>query len=138
LDGDADGIGVYLHDALNLLTGLDMLGKEHDYQIFILGILTEIIPYYHIRPEWHGGDGYADIVITPNNHTAPSYVIELKKSNARTPKGALSAAKKALEQIHDREYFKGLNGTVYLYGIAFVSQKPTVLMEKLELPRVRL
>jgi len=115
-----------------------MLSSEHDYQMLILGLLKDIASHYHIRPEWHGGDGYADIVITPNNHTAPSYVIELKRSRARTKKGAESTAKKALEQIHERQYFKGLNGTVFLYGIAFCSQEPTVLMERSELPRISL
>lgn len=42
-------------------------------------------------------------------------------------------AREALEQIHRRRYYHGMEGRTVLYGIAFDSKSPTVVSEEISL-----
>lgn len=42
----------------------------------------------------------------------------------------LHDAEEGIRQIKDREYFHGLKGTTYLYGIAMNNKKAKIVSEK--------
>ena len=64
----------------------------------------------------------------------PNIVIEIKRIPIdSSDEVATSSAKKALEQIKERDYTHGLEGPTLVYGIAFRNKKPTVLSERIDI-----
>ena len=61
-------------------------------------------------------------------------VMEIKRPNTNISNDmAENVAKKALEQIKDRDYIHGLSGDTILYGIAFRNKIPTIVSERIML-----
>ena len=77
--------------------------------------------------------GYFDIRLKRLRGTGPNVLIELKRRNKGNEHMSMDElARNALDQIHDRRYYAGLEGTTILYGIAFDSKEPTIVSETLD------
>lgn len=88
--------------------------EEKCYQTFLLGMMSMFGDEYDISEERGSGSGCCDIMMTGNG---VSIVIETKV--ARKDETLESAAERALKQIRERGYHRGLKGRIVLYGIAF-------------------
>ncbi len=61
----------------------------------------------------------------------PNIVVEIKKADPNDSETTVdNLAHQALEQIHKKDYCRGLKGKTLLYGIAFKAKTATVLLEE--------
>ena len=92
-------------------------------ETFIAGIEREV------------GNGRADIIMRRNDPRYPNIVVELKKSRSKTDifNTMEKEARKALTQIKTKEYYLGMKGKTYLYGVCFQNKKAKVLFEEMDL-----
>ena len=89
---------------------------------------------YTVKSDFEEGNGHYDIRLERRYGNIPNIVIEIKRVPTNSSDDvAESAAKKALEQIRDKDYLHGLTGDTLLYSIAFRNKKPTVLSKRMEL-----
>lgn len=97
--------------------------KENFYHGLLLGLFRSE-PDWVVRSNAEAGDGFADILIEPEDPDA-GIVIEVKYSP--TIAGLEDACERALQQIRDRrysEYFREEGrDNVLLYGIAFCKKR---------------
>ncbi|MCQ2071113.1 MAG: ATP-binding protein [archaeon] len=108
-----------------------ILGNEHSYQSFILGMFMFLSGRYDVTGDYESGDGYHDIRMECLKGGTPHVVVEIKK-NSDNGSDIHRLAEEAIEQIHTKRYYHGLKGKVYLYGIAFDGKKPVIVSEVLE------
>ncbi len=106
-----------------------VLDNEHSYQTFIAGMLMMLLGRYRITADFESGNGYHDIRMENKSGTGCNIIMELKRSDSESR--LESDAKKALEQIKDRDYAQGLKGQTILYGISFLGKKPYIVSETL-------
>ncbi len=106
-----------------------VLDNEHSYQAFIVGLLMSLSGKYEITADFESGNGYHDIRMENKSGTGCNVIMELKRSDSESR--LESDAKKALEQIKDRDYAQGLKGQTILYGISFLGKKPYIVSETL-------
>jgi len=106
-----------------------VLDNEHSYQTFIAGMLMMLLGRYRITADFESGNGYHDIRMENKSGTGCNVIMELKRSDSESR--LESDAKKALEQIKDRDYAQGLKGQTILYGISFLGKKPYIVSETL-------
>ena len=85
--------------------------------------------------EREAGNGRADIIMRRNDPRYPNIVVELKKSRSKTDifNTMEKEARKALTQIKTKEYYLGMKGKTYLYGVCFQNKKAKVLFEEMDL-----
>ena len=132
--GDVSKIEEYLYDLFASSAGNAMLNDEHSYQAFVTGMLMYLFGKYTVKSDFEEGNGRYDIRLERRYGNFPNIVIEIKRILTDSSDDVEeSAAKKALEQIRDKDYLHGLTGNTLLYGIAFRNKKPTVLSERMEL-----
>lgn len=134
LDDDTDGMEDILGRILVQGSCWNLTG-EMSYEQVLMTVLYGISGHYRIRSEKEEGNGRADIIMEPLRTGLPNVIWELKRTDSDRKLG--SAAKAALEQIHDRRYYLGMEGTVLLYGIAFHKKSVRMRHERLELPMHR-
>lgn len=106
---------------------LDTRAHAEEKEIFYHGLLIGLLrscPGWAVRSNREAGDGFADILIEPEDPDA-GIVIEVKYSP--TIAGLEDACERALQQIRDRrysEYFREEGrDNVLLYGIAFCKKR---------------
>ena len=102
--------------------------KENFYHRILLGLFAGMIGW-KVRSNTESGDGYSDISVEVEDKEI-GIIIELKYAeNAAFD----IACKKALKQIHDRNYEDELvdDGmkTIYRYGIACYKKRCKVISE---------
>ena len=114
--------------------GNAMLNDEHSYQAFVTGMLMYLNGRYTVKADFEEGNGRYDVRLERRYGDFPNIVIEIKRIPIdSSDEAAETSAKKALEQIKERDYTHGLEGRTLIYGIAFRNKKPTVLSEKIDL-----
>jgi len=134
ISGNESAIEQYLYDMFASSAGNAMLNDEHSYQAFITGMLMYLFGKYSVKADFEEGNGRYDIRLERKYGDFPNVVIEIKRiSTDSSDETATSVAEKALEQIRDKDYLRGLTGNTLLYGIAFRNKKPTVLSERMVL-----
>ena len=106
--------------------------KENFYHGLLLGLLRGSNPGWLIKSNRESGDGFSDILITPEDPDA-GIIIEVKY--AKEIKGLDAACEAAMEQIKDKRYDETLRDEdrcdILAYGIAFCRKRCRVVGEKL-------
>ena len=112
-----------------------LLKDEADYQLVLATIALGRGGRYDVGIEREAGNGRADIIMRRNDPRYPNIVVELKKSRSKTDifNTMEKEARKALTQIKIKEYYLGMKGKTYLYGVCFQNKKAKVLFEEMDL-----
>ena len=112
-----------------------LLKDEADYRLVLATIALGRGGRYDVGIEREAGNGRADIIMRRNDPRYPNIVVELKKSRSKTDifNTMEKEARKALTQIKTKEYYLGMKGKTYLYGVCFQNKKAKVLFEELDL-----
>jgi len=107
-----------------------LLKDENAYQLFLTGVLLQLLGKYEVKADFENGKGRYDILLRSNAPGLPHIIIELKRTRSNARLETVEAdAKAALEQIKDRDYTFGLKGNIILYGIAFKGKEAKVVSE---------
>ena len=112
-----------------------LLKDEGDYQLILATIALGRGGRYDVGIEREAGNGRADIIMRRNDPRYPNIVVELKKSRSKTDifNTMEKEARKALTKIKTKEYYLGMKGKTYLYGVCFQNKKAKVLFEEMDL-----
>ncbi len=116
----------------NLMDSLSnrILYDERSYQTFIAGLMANAHKRFEITADYEAGKGYYDIRMKRLYGSGFNAVIEIKRRTKRNVFASMDKlARMALNQIHEKKYYRGLEGETILYGIAFDQKEPTILME---------
>ena len=133
VSGDSDAVEKRLYNLFASSAGNAMLNDEHSYQAFVTGMLMFLNGRYTVKADFEEGNGRYDIRLERRYGDYPNIVIEIKRIPIdSSDEVATSSAMKALEQIKERDYLRGLEGPTLIYGIAFRNKKPTVLSERMD------
>lgn len=129
--GKPEEIEQYLNWTLsNSISVFDTKEKENSYHALLIVLLTGNSDWI-VRSNVEAGEGFADIIIEPENPDS-GIIIELKYS--REASGLKKACEKAVSQIKDRRYYEYLRNDgrpdITLYGIAFYKKRCKVVIEK--------
>ena len=136
--GDVPTMTTTLTDLMEALS-VRILTSEFPYEAFITGLVIRESPAYEILDDREAGEGYYDIRMKRISGPGPNVIMELKrlkddesgKNDDVSREKMEKLAREAIGQIHENRYYSGMNGTTYLYGIAFKGKVPTIVMEKL-------
>ena len=130
VSGDSDAVEKRLYNLFASSAGNAMLNDEHSYQAFVTGMLMFLNGKYSVKSDFEEGNGRYDIRLECRYSDFPNIVIEIKRIPIdSSDEVAEASARKALEQIRERDYIHGLEGSTLLYGIAFRNKRPTALSE---------
>ncbi|CDF30390.1 uncharacterized protein BN463_00592 [Methanoculleus sp. CAG:1088] len=112
-----------------------LLKDEADCRLVLATIALGRGGRYDVGIEREAGNGRADIIMRRNDPRYPNIVVELKKSRSKTDifNTMEKEARKALTQIKTKEYYLGMKGKTYLYGVCFQNKKAKVLFEEMDL-----
>ncbi len=95
------------------------LKDENSYHVLFLGICAWLNNDYEIISNKEEGKGRADIILKAKKNSLPSYIFEFKYLKEDMDKDGLKKnAKKAVEQIREKQYDAGLQGKVIYIGLA--------------------
>ena len=106
-----------------------VLDNEHSYQAFIVGMLMALSGRYRITADFESGKGYHDIRMESKDGKGCNVIMELKRSNGESQ--LEQDARKAIQQIREKDYAHDLKGQTILYGISFYGKVPHIVSEKL-------
>ena len=136
-EGNAQGVEEILTETLGrTISVLDPKGsgseKESFYHAFLSGMLVGN-GAWGVFSNKESGNGFADLMVETENPNA-GFVIELKSVERISELD--SACKKAMAQIHDRQYDAYLRNEgrndIWAYGIAFYKKRCKVAVEKMK------
>ena len=136
-EGNAQGVEEILTETLGrTISVLDPKGsgseKESFYHAFLSGMLVGN-GAWGVFSNKESGNGFADLMVETENPNA-GFVIELKSVERISELD--SACKKAMAQIHDRQYDAYLRNEgrndILAYGIAFYKKRCKVVVEKMK------
>ena len=129
--GDTDTLKKELDNRYDKFALL-MLVDEGRYQAILAAITFEREGRYEVSAEKESGDGRHDILMKTRYPRFPNIVIELKKADSEDSDATIDRlAHEALEQIHKKNYYRGMKGRTFLYGIVFRAKTATILMEEI-------
>ena len=129
--GDVNILKKELDDRYDKFASL-MLVDEGRYQAILAAIAFEREGRYEVSAEKESGDGRHDILMKTRYPRFPNIVIELKKADSEDSDATIDRlAHEALEQIHKKDYCRGMKGRTLLYGIVFRAKTATILMEEI-------
>ena len=112
MDGDMDEfLSIYRELVLNSTSFHD--SRENAYHMLFLGMVMNLRELYDIKSNIESGYGRSDIIMKSKNITRPHIVIEFKQGV-----DIEKLKHEALKQIHDNQYYAGLEGEVLCVGIA--------------------
>lgn len=95
------------------------LKDENSYHVLFLGMCAWLNNDYEIISNKEEGKGRADIILKAKKNSLPSYIFEFKYLKEDMDKDGLKKnAKKAVEQIREKQYDAGLQGKVIYIGLA--------------------
>ncbi len=127
--GDVEKMTSYLGELMDMLSNR-ILFDERSYQTFIVGLMANAHKRFEITADYEAGKGYYDIRMKRLHGPGPNAIIEIKRRTKRNIFTSMDKlARMALDQIHEKKYYRGLEGETILYGITFDQKEPTVLME---------
>jgi len=117
----------------NALSYFDIGGKEPErvYKAFLLGMLSIAINGYEVESELESGYGRLDVVVYPKEKRYGSYAAIFEVKRADRDEKLEEHARKALEQIKEREYYAKMKQKGYEvigFGIAFSGKKTSVMV----------
>lgn len=116
------------------LSVFDASGKnpEKFYHGLVLGMLASLRDTHEVVSNRESGFGRYDVSIFPRDTTKPGIIIEFKVASKLNKETLPIAAKKALEQIEDRNYAAAMRARgikqVIKIGIAFKGKKNLVVI----------
>ena len=135
INGKTDLIEEHLSSTLLSFSSFD-LNCEKNYQMIILTMAIYLFSNYEVKSEQNMGLERSDILITPCAGQNNAFIFELKYVKEGSLRSLKSLANKAIKQIKEKEYYKGvLNkqvNKVTLYGFAFSQNKVKVTSEVIE------
>ena len=128
--GNADTLKKELDDRYDKFASL-MLVDEGHYQAILAAIAFEREGRYEVSAEKESSDGRHDILMKTRYPRFHNIVIELKKVDSEDSDATVDRlAHEALEQIHKKDYCRGMKGRTLLYGIVFRAKTATILLEE--------
>ncbi len=108
---------------IRIMSGASYLNlHESTYQAVVMTLIHALSGRYRVKVEAHEGQGRVDILLSPKIPGNPYIIFELKVAAGK--KNLDACVDEAFEQIHDREYYNGMEGRVILIGMAFWNQVP--------------
>ncbi len=108
-----------------------LLVDEGRYHVILAAIILGRIGKYVIEIDRESGNGRHDIFMRTRYPRYPNIVVEIKKAEPEDSDATVQhLAEKALQQIHEKDYCRGMTGKTFLYGIAFRAKTATVLFEE--------
>ena len=141
LQGDADGMQNVISGILDGYVSVRDAATRAKAENFYHGFLSALVACAgkavgHFSSNAEAGDGYADILFT--SPTAPRIGVVIEIKHCAKPGAMESSASKALQQIEDKRYVRGLLGLgcreYYGYGIAFSGKSCVVIKSALVVP----
>lgn len=131
INNDGDKLEELLNEYLN-----SVISYYDDIEAFYHGLITGLcsnILDYEEDSNKEAGKGRADIILHPSeDYTLPGIILEFKW--IKNPVSLENSAKKALEQIDKKQYYKAFGVSVKnirKFGIAFSGKKCKVAYEKI-------
>ncbi len=128
-NGETEGFATFLEKFIkNVLSYYDLGFEESErvYKAFLLGMLSIALNGFELESEMESGYGRLDIVIYPKEKRHGNYAVILEIKRAEDVKKLKDLARKALDQIREREYYpkmKRKNLNVIGFGIAFSGKR---------------
>lgn len=122
---------------INSMSVFDLPSNEPEksYHLFILGLLSILQGRYHVKSNRESGFGRYDIMLIPTNKHDLGIIIEFKKTVTEDNKDLAVAAKRALQQIKEKQYAQELRAmgimNIKAIGIAFLGKELLVESESL-------
>ncbi len=98
--------------------------NEATYAAVIMTLTYSLSKRYRVKLEAPDGTGRVDLEFYPKVPGIPPMIFELKV--AARKKDLPAKVAEAFEQIHDREYYNGMEGRVILVGMAFWNKVPKI------------
>lgn len=137
LEGNAQGVEEILTGTLGrTISVLDPKGSETEKESFYHAFLSGMLVgngAWGVFSNKESGNGFADLMVETENPNA-GFVIELKSVERISELD--SACRKAMAQIHDRQYDAYLRNEgrndILAYGIAFYKKRCKVVVEKMK------
>ncbi len=127
---NADGKGMEVSMGKILLgASYFNLRSEYSYQLVLMTLMSRFTDRYTIKTDSETGNGRADVILIPKSD-APMMIFELKKVDSE---GELDGGlDEAVSQVHERKYYLGAKGKVYIIAMAFCGKIPKVRVEEIE------
>ncbi|MBW7877179.1 MAG: PD-(D/E)XK nuclease domain-containing protein, partial [Candidatus Cloacimonetes bacterium] len=133
-DGDEDEFEEIFRELVSdSFSYFDVDGKKPEkfYHGFVLGLIVSFSDTWHIRSNRESGMGRCDILMIPKDPKNFGVVIELKTHRSRKESDLIETAKRALEQIEERQYELELRSQgatkIMKIGIGFMGKQLEVL-----------
>mgnify|MGYP002771712378 FL=1 len=125
LEEDAPSIESTLTRIMNGASYLNL--RESTYQAVVMTLVHALSGRYRVKVEAPEGQGRADILLSPKVQGDPCIILEIEVAERK--KDLDARVRGAFEQIHDREYYKGMEGRTILIGLAFWKKIPKARIE---------
>ena len=125
LEEDAPSIESTLTRIMNGASYLNL--RESTYQAVVMTLVHALSGRYRVKVEAPEGQGRADILLSPKVRGDLYIIVEIKVAERK--KDLDARVTEAFEQIHDREYYKGMEGRIILMGLAFWKKIPKARIE---------
>jgi hypothetical protein len=126
---NADGKGMEVSMGKILLgASYFNLRSEYSYQLVLMTLMSRFTDRYMVKTDSETGNGRADVILIPKSD-APMMIFELKKVDSE---GELDGGlDEAVSQVHERKYYLGAKGKVYIIAMAFCGKIPKVRVEEI-------
>ena len=106
--------------------------SEFPYEAFVTGLVIMGSSAYEIIDDRDSGNGVYTICMKSLRGSDVNAIMAIKRCKGHHFRKSMeSLAREAIDRIHDRKCYDGMEGTTYFYGIAFKGKVPTIVMEKL-------
>ncbi len=122
LDEDAKQMEKVLVRVMNGASYINL--NEATYAAVIMTLTHSLSKTYRVKLEVPEGKGRVDIEFYPKVSDIPPMIFELKVADEEKDLDAKVA--EAFKQIHDREYYNGMEGRIILVGMAFWNKVPKI------------
>eukprot|EP00916_Digyalum_oweni_P022496 GHVL01037290.1.p1 GENE.GHVL01037290.1~~GHVL01037290.1.p1 ORF type:complete len:120 (+),score=18.58 GHVL01037290.1:212-571(+) len=111
---------------------------ESHYHYVMMGILYPMQCRFTVYHELESGYGYLDTILISNDGNNKAIILEYKYEEVEKEETLAEHAKKALQQIKDKEYYAVLMKyphvkTVVKIGMAFFEKKVEIVHEETDL-----
>ena len=132
--GNARALRERLNKLLKMSVSYYDTAQESFYHGLMLGLLAMTDNRYKISSNDESGDGRYDICLIPRKNNLPGILIELKAEKKCAAEELKQLAKKAVQQIEEKQYDMQLRQEnvkhVIRYGVAFSGKNAEVVMKE--------
>lgn len=105
------------------------LKSENSYHMMMLGMCAFMQRHYEVSSNRENGGGRGDIVLRGRKPQYPGMILEFKYTKDES-QDLEELALEAISQIKDKRYDAGMDGIVYLIGLAHCGKRAEVRWEK--------